>query len=282
MLRDSGLSLAHAVERRAACAALPLLLLGLPRPPRVAASVPPEAFSGLAASASKAFEAARYGESEALWRKVTESYPSESLGWANLATVLIINASDGGAVLGSVPIGRALDQLEEALRSIDRAEGLGSAGATADALLLNSRGNARALLQQWPEAQAAYSASATVAPRDLESIPASNEALAFIQLEQPGRAEKIARRILRRDPIFADAHALLATARWLQGDAAGAAEAIGSGLCGGLNGAMWCTRYADERVVLGRWSPRAVEAYRELLKQPAVKLELKNGQMMGR
>ena len=94
-------------------------------------------------------------------------------------------------------------------------------------------------------------------------------------------AEAIARRIQRRDPKFVDAIALQAAVRWMQGDAGGAANAVAR-LCGGADGQMWCARYASAQVVQGRWTPSAVEAYRSLLQDRAVQLELRNWQPMAR
>ena len=253
--------------RRAAL--LSLLLLSAPTRPAGANS--PASFAQMAQAAFAAFERADYLESERLWRAATEQHPKEGLGWANLAVALIINASDK-MTLGVLPTGEPLQRLEEALSATERAEALGAA----DGILLNSRGNALGLLQRWGEARAAYAAATTLSPRDFESIPRSNEALALMQLEEPAQAEALVRRIMRRDPNFVDAFALLAAVRWMQGDPGGTARAIAQ-LCGGGDGRMWCARYSTEQVVLGRWTPRAVEAYRELLKEKSVQLELKNG-----
>ena len=90
-------------------------------------------------------------------------------------------------------LSRASDEalsLEEALSATERAEALGAA----DGILLNSRGNALGLLQRWGEARAAYAAATTLSPRDFESIPRSNEALALMQLEEPAPVEGYAER----------------------------------------------------------------------------------------
>ena len=39
----------------------------------------------------------------------------------------------------------------------------------------------------------------------------------------------------------------------------------------------WCQRYSTVDVVMGRWTPRAVEAWRGLLQEKAVQRELKDG-----
>jgi len=201
--------------------------------------------------------------------------PQQSLGWTNLAITLVITASDE-MTLGVAPTGRAKARLEEALAALDRAEQIDGAG-NADALTLNSRGNALGLLQRWEEAATVYAAAATVSRRDFESIPRSNQALALFQLGSLAEAEAQAKRLIRRDPNFRDGQALLAALRFEQGDTAGAAGAF-SRLCDGADGAAWCRRYSTADVVVGRWSPRAVAAYRRLLDEPAIVLELKNGQ----
>jgi len=262
------------VSRRAALT-LPLqaLLLGstlLSNPPANASPFP---YAVMVKDASAAFEGADYIKSEKLWRKATEAYPEADLCWANLAVVLIINASDE-MTLGTKPQGSARERLDEALVAIQTAERLGQA----DALLLNARGNAFGLLQQWTDAVDAYGAAVVLSARDFESIPASNQALALLELEETERAERVVRRIMRRDPGFVDALALLATIRWIQGDRGGTANAIAT-LCSGSNGGMWCERYSIDQVVLGRWTPLAVKAYRELLREPSIQLELRNGKM---
>lgn len=228
-------------------------------------------YSAMVKDAVGAFEAGDYLRSEAAWRKAAKAYPSEPLSWANLAVALVINAS-GEMTLGVEPSGRARERLEEALAATAEAEVLGSV----DAILLNTRGNALGLLLRWREAAEAYAGAREAAARDFESIPASNEALARLELGELPRAESIVRRILRRDPNFVDAKALLATLRWLQEDKGGAANAIAT-LCQGDNGPMWCGRYSTEDVVLGRWTPTAVRAYRQLLQEPSIALELRNG-----
>ena len=61
----------------------------------------------------------------------------EPLGWANLATTLVITASSEMTLgVPPEPGSRAANRLDEALRAIERAETLGST----DALLLNTRG----------------------------------------------------------------------------------------------------------------------------------------------
>ena len=236
-----------------------------------------ETFEQLAAAAFASFEQAKYADSERLWQKATAAFPSQPLGWLNLAVALVINASDE-MTLGVEPTGRAKERLEEALAAIDKAEALGGSG---DALMLNSRGNALGLLLRWEDARAAYAASAAAAPKDFVSIPRSNEALALLQLGQLEQAEAVARRLVRRDPNFRDGSALLATLRSMQGDKAGAADAF-SVVCDGRDGAAWCDRYSTEQVVLGRWTPKAVEAYRDLLGAPSIQLIIKNARVVPR
>merc|ERR1719247_1250098 len=137
--------------------------------------------------------------------------------------------------------------LDDALEALDRAEALGAR----DALFLNSRGNALGLLQLWPEALAAYEAASAVAAKDFLSIPRSNAALVQVELGQLDAAEALAQRLIREDPNFVDALALLAAIRSLRGDPGGAANAVAR-LC--TNGAL-CERYASVDVVLGRWTP---------------------------
>lgn len=265
---SSALSLQSAVTRRTllASAFVPAASL-LPAAPAWADESP-------IAKAQNAFQKGDYLLSERLWREAANAQPANSLPWSNLAVTLIINASDE-MQLGVPPKDKARERLEEALAALDTAVRLD--GEAPDALTLNSRGNALGLLLRWEDAAATYGKSAAVSRRDFESIPRSNEALALFELGELARAEKGARTLIRRDPNFKDGAALLATLRLEQGDVGGAASAM-SLLCSGPDGNAWCRRYSSVDVVLGRWSPRAVAAYKRLLDEPSVKLELRNGQ----
>lgn len=236
-------------------------------------AAPTTASARLAAEATSAFERADYLASERLWRQVTMEAPDDSLAWANLAINLIITASEE-MELGKPPEGRAKERLDECLRAIEQAEAL---DVTPDALTLNSKGNALGLQLRWADARVAYAASADASPRSFESIPRSNEILAMFELGALAEAERKTTQLIRRDPAFRDARALLATLRYERGDVGGAASAI-SDLCSGPGGAAWCDRYSSSDVVMGRWSPRAVRAYQGLLKEKAIQLELREGQ----
>ena len=244
--------------------------------PQPAAAVP--TFEAGTKAAFAAFAAGDYRRAEELWSRAVETYPDSSLAWANLATLLIINASDE-MTLGQLPTGDALQRLERALTVIGRSEEL--SGPAADPVLLNSRGNALGLLLRWEDAVAAYTASADAAGNGMNnfaSIPRSNAALAAFELRQDERAEKEVKSLLRRDPNFIDGTALLATLRWSRGDLGGATEAYVS-LCATP---LWCDRYASDAAVLGRWTPRAVEAFRGLLREPSVQRERKNAAVLAR
>ena len=121
-----------------------------------------------------------------------------------------------------------------------------------------------------------YSAAATASRRDFESIPRSNEALALFELGDLREAERVTKVLLRRDPQFRDGYALLAALRFELGSAGDAAVAIND-LCAGLDGEVWCERYSTEEVILGRWTPKAVAAYKRMLREPSIQLELRNG-----
>jgi len=233
----------------------------------------------IVAEASRAFQAGDYSLAERLWREAANASPESSLPWSNLAVTLIINASNE-MQLGVPPSGKARERLDEALAALETAIRIDGAQSP-DALTLNSRGNALGLLLRWPEAQQAYAEAAAASRRDFESIPRSNNALALFELGQLADAEKQARTLIRRDPNFVDAKALLAALRMEQGDVGGAANAVAL-LCSGDEGAQWCRRYSSVEVVLGRWSPRAVAAYKRLLTEPSVQRELKNGQSLPR
>ena len=261
-------------RRRAVSIAAAVALLA--RWPEAAAEAAPP-FSLMASDAARAFEQGKYEECEQMWQAAADAYPDEDLAWANLAVALIINASDDPTMtLGQPPAGRAKGRLEAALAAIEKATALGSS----DALLLNAQGNALGLLLRWGEAREAYASATALSARDFESIPRSNEALTLLQLEQPEQAEKLARNLLRRDPNFVDAQALLATIRWSQRDIGGAAAEL-SALCDRpTDGQQWCERYSTVDVVLGRWPPRAVATYRDLLMQPSVALIFKNARAL--
>ena len=76
------------------------------------------------------------------------------------------------------------------------------------------------------------------------SIPRSNEALALFELGSLPEAEKVARKLIRRDPNFKDGFALLAALRYAQGDTGGAAALVND-LCAGASGL--CARYAGRQ-----------------------------------
>ena len=80
------------------------------------------------------------------------------------------------------------------------------------------------------------------------------------------------RTLLRRDPAFKDGEALLAALQWSQGSKE-YSQTVAQ-LC---NEPGWCARYSTVDVVMGRWTPRAVEAWRGLLQEKAVQRELKDG-----
>jgi len=152
-----------------------------------------------------------------------------------------------------------------------------SLGAEPDSLNLNTKGNALGLLLRWEDARAVYEASVKAADKEFASIPRSNEALALFELGQLAESEKRTKVLMRKDPVFVDAKALLATLRYEQGDRAGAATVIGD-LCRGDNGDVWCEQYSNVDIVIGRWTPKAVDAYRRLLAEPSIQRELKNTQ----
>ena len=170
-----------ALLRLAASAALVL--------PLAAKAEPVPSFEAGTKAAFAAFAAGDYKRAELLWGSAAEAYPDSALAFGNLATLLIINASDE-MKLGQLPTGDALRRLERALAAIDRAEALGTprsdqpVGRGADAVLLNSRGNALGLLQRWEEAQEAYTTSADSAAREFASIPRSNAALVAFERRQ--------------------------------------------------------------------------------------------------
>lgn len=242
--------------------------------PPIAASAAAPSFEAGTSAAFTAFAKGDYSLAEQLWSQAVEAYPQQPLAWANLATLLIINASDE-MKLGEPPTGDALQRLERALVAIEKSEQLGSAP---DALLLNTRGNALGLLQRWEAAQTAYTTSADAAARNFASIPRSNAALISFELRQDERAEREVRTLLRRDPQFVDGTALLAVLQWSRGDVGGAAVSYAA-LC---EQPLFCERYASDAAVLGRWTPRAVEAFRSLLREPAVQRERKNAAVLAR
>ena len=240
------------------------------------APVPAADFGSLVAQATASFQRADYLASERLWREATLATSAAAFAWANLAVVLVINASDE-MTLGVKPEGQALRRLEEALVAADRSLSLDvETGQPADALVLNTKGNALGLLLRWDEARNAYQSSASAAARDFESIPRSNEALSLFELGQLSESESLARRIMRRDPKFVDATALLATLQYEQGDRQSAANTINA-LCSGAAGTQWCARYSTSDAVRGRWTPRAVDSYQRMIAEPSIRLEFRNG-----
>lgn len=227
------------------------------------------AFSDATCEAYAAFSEGDYDRAEREWRRASIVLSDSSIVWLNFGSSLVILAS-AEMKLGVKPTGRAAERLREALEAFDAAERLGD---KPDSLLFNSRGNALSLLQHWPEARAAYEASAAASPRDFESIPRSNSALVSFELGDLVRAEREAAAIIRRDPRFVNADALLAAIRWQAGDVGGAVRAV-ERLC---EEPTLCQRYSTVDVVLGRWTPAAVEAYRGLLGAAGTRLAFKEG-----
>ena len=90
--------------------------------------------------------------------------------------------------------------------------------------------------------------------------------------------ERADRTLLRRDPQFVDGTALLAVLQWSRGDVGGATVSYAA-LC---EQPLFCERYATDAAVLGRWTPRAVDAFRSLLREPAVQRERKNAAVLAR
>ena len=132
------------------------------------------------------------------------------------------------------------------------------------------------MMQRWPDAHAAYAAAANAAPKNFESIPRSNAALASYELDELARAEQELRTLLRRDPAFVDGVALQAVIAYTRGDV-GAASAAYASVC---ETRLWCERYATADAVLGRWPPRAVAAFERLLEEPAIRLARKNARAL--
>jgi len=267
------LSAAHApaiMSRRALFGSLLSLPL-VPAASATAAPPPKSSFELESRGAYKAFSAGEYAEAARLWEQLCDRFADQPLAHANLGTCLIIIASDM-MTLGELPPPAAAARLERALDAFDTATKLGSG----DALLLNSKGNALGLLQRWGEARDAYVSAAAAGPRDFESIPRLNAAAVSFELGEQDRAEREVRTLLLRDPRFVDGTALLATLRYARGDMGGAAAAF-ERLC---EEPMWCSRYSQDSVVLGRWTPAAVGSFRKLLLEPSVQRVIRNADAM--
>ena len=86
-----------------------------------------------------------------------------------------------------------------------------------------------------------------------------NAALVHVELGELDAAEALAQGLIREDPNFVDALALLAAVRWLRGDAGGAASAVAR-LCTGPS--ALCERYASVDVV------RAVQPQQKSTREP--------------
>jgi len=116
----------------------------------------------------------------------------------------------------------------EALDSEGKADGRGvwlSVG-------LNQWGNALGAVGRWDEAIAAYEEANAVASRErspegrrLAAMPLGNKALALLQIGEAEESASLARRVVARDPGFADMRALLVAALWSLEGGVGAEEA---------------------------------------------------------
>lgn len=220
-------------------------------------------FSKQAYRAGRLFNLGQYAEAEEAWARITRAYPSRALGWQNLATVELVNAASGLELLELPARGEAAARLEVAVAHFRTATKLRPAAAP-DALALNGEGNALGLLGDYAAALAAYRSAADVADRDFEDIPRANAALTLLQLGQAAEGAKAAEAIVRRDPAFVDGFAIVAACRWVQGDRL-AAEAALRRLCAEPT---FCALYtAGTDAVRGRWPPRAIAAWSDLLER---------------
>ncbi|KAJ8613990.1 hypothetical protein CTAYLR_005633 [Chrysophaeum taylorii] len=221
------------------------------------------------------FTQGKYDESLEAWVELTMAAPRERLYWSNRGTVeLVVGSSRGDAAL-----------LRGAVESFDRAAALGDE----DPVSLNNRGNALAALDRWEEAAAAYDAAAAAAARSKvsTSVASENRAQVAVELGDLADAERRTLAILRRDPNFLDARALLAAIRFKRGDLAGAEDSYAQ-ICRptvsapnrfrpptpGIGGTDWCEIYSDTAVVRGRWTPASLAAYDAFLRSrpPAARI----------
>ena len=234
---------------------------------------PPPTLQGAYAS----FNAGRYDEALTAFEALTATDANDATAWEGKGTVELILGSQK-ATLGVAPTGTALELCERAVASLQK-----SAALSDDALTLNNLGNAQAVLLKWGDAAESYQKSLDAAlaskrDRGLASIPASNRAQVAVELGDLKDAERRTENLLRRDPNFVDGRALLAAIRFERGDRAGAEEAYAA-LCvptvtspngfsppkRGLGGSDWCELYSTVDVVVGRWTPRTLDAYARFL-----------------
>ena len=242
-----------------------------------AAFDPAAARGGEVDDALRSFNGGDYEASLRQWTALTARRPDDALCWSNRGTLELILGSKA-STLGAAPTGAARDLLESSVASFSKSVALAAAD---DALAWNNLGNAQAVLLRWDAAARSYDRSLAAAlanERALASIPASNRAQAALELGDAGDAERRAANLVRRDPNFVDGRALLAAIRFERGDRAGAEEAYAA-LCvptvtspngfsppkRGLGGSDWCELYSTVDVVVGRWTPRTLDAYARFL-----------------
>lgn len=242
----------------------------------VALIVPQDSSVGLdedaeVAKALRSFNLGDYPTSLESWTLLTKSFPERRLYWSNRGTVELIVGS-ARASLGRKPTGEAADLLESAIKSFDAAEALGDD----DPISLNNRGNALSVLLRWEEAAQSYdrAVAAAAKAKTSTSIAAANRAQVAIELGDLEDAERRTVVLLRKDPNFLDARALLAAVRYTRGDSNGAEESFAQ-LCRptisspnrfrpptpGIGGTDWCELYSKSEILQGRWTPSAIAAY---------------------
>ena len=221
------------------------------------------------------FEQGKYDAALRCWTELTMKYPTEGSYWSNRGTLeLIVGSRD--LTLGKAPEGRAETTLLGAVTSFEKAEDLGDA----DAIALNNRGNVYNALLKWSEAATLYDRAIGAASKTpYASIPRENRALVAFQLNDLDDALKRTDIIVRRDPNFLDAKALLAAIHYARGETE-KAETTFAGLCRptvtapnqfktpipGLGGPDFCDLYSSTDYVKDRWTPRAVDAYDAFLR----------------
>lgn len=261
------------ISRRLVAAPI-VLALGLSPVPEMASAASTDDVA--VQSALRSFTRGDYESSLSSWTDLTERYPDNGLYWSNRGTVELIVGSSG-ATLGEMPTGKSKDLLESAVSSFDRASELGDN----DQMSLNNRGNALAVLLRWKDAAGSYddAVEAGAKAKASTSVPAANRAQVALELGDPADAERRTVSLLRKDPNFLDARALLAAVRYSRGDKDGAEESFAQ-LCRptvsspnrfspptkGIGGTDWCELYSTSDIVTGRWTPTAISAYNAFLK----------------
>ena len=183
---------------------------------------------GLFAEAGRLRREGRSEEALAVWEEAIRVAPRNPAARSNRGGLLL---QVGRWEEAEAELAESVRLEREALAS-EAGEGRDAGRGVWLSVGLNQWGNALGAVGRWEEAIAVYEEANAVASaersaegRRLAAMPLGNKALALLQIGEGEESASLARRVVARDPGFADMRALLVAALWSLKDGAGAEEA---------------------------------------------------------